>query len=101
MKMDTCIRDFFKNSLVSSGEVRASEDISETQAVEDNAAQISGINNKTECSVAMATIQKRRVCIVKKRKWNNNYIAYVFFAQKRGFEPLSFGALSVLHSCLW
>ena len=63
IKMD--IRNFYKNTVVSSSEVRVSEDISETHEAEDNATQISGINNETdECSVAMATIQKRRECNV-------------------------------------
>ena len=55
MKMDIC--NFFKNSVVTSSVVRVSEDISKTHAAEDNAAQVSGINNETdECSVTMATI---------------------------------------------
>ena len=82
--MNTCIHDFFKNSLVSLSEVRSSEDISETHAAEDNAAQNSGINNeRDECSVAMATIQKRRICIVKKRKSNDTCTAYGFFRTKK------------------
>ena len=57
MKMD--IHNFFKNGVVGPSEVCASEDISKTHAAQDNAAQISGINNETdECSVAMATIKK-------------------------------------------
>ena len=80
MKMDIC--NFFKNSGVSS-----SEDICETHAAEDNAAQVSGINNETdECSVAMATIEKRRVCNVKKRKWKDVYTIYAVvgcIAQKK------------------
>ena len=83
MKMD--IRNFFKNSVVSSIEVHASEDISKTHVAEYNAAQISWIKNEIdECSVAMATIQKRRVCSVKKRKGNNNYTAYGFYRTKKG-----------------
>ena len=75
MKMDIC--NFFKNTVVSSSEVRASEDISQTHVAEDNAAQVSGINNETdECSVAMETIQERRICNVKKHKWNDNYTGY-------------------------
>ena len=55
MKIDTHI--FFKNSVVTINEVRASEDISKTHTAENNASQVSGINNETdECSVAMATI---------------------------------------------
>ena len=85
MKMDIC--NLFNNSVVSSSEVRASEDISETHAAEDNPAQVSGINNETlEWFVAMKTIQKRRVCNVKKRKWNDDYTAYAvmgFIAQKK------------------
>ena len=30
----------------------------------------------------MATIQKRKVCNIKKCKWNNNYIAYGFYCTK-------------------
>ena len=70
--------------MVSSSGVRAREDISETQEAEDNATQISGINNETdECSVAMATILKRSECNVKKRKWNDNYTAFGFYRSKK------------------
>ena len=55
--MKTDIRNFFKNTVVTSSKVRASEDISETHEAEDNATQISGINNETdECCIAMVTI---------------------------------------------
>ena len=86
--------------MVSLSEVRVSEDISETHLAENNAALVSGINNETnECSVAMATIQRRRVCSVKKYKWNNNYTACGFY-RKKNFEPLFFASFSVSHSCL-
>ena len=89
--MKMVIRNFFRNNVVSSSAVRASEDISETHAVEDNTAQVSGINNETdECSVAMASIQKRKACNVKKCKWNINYTAYAvmgFIAQKEAVNP--------------
>ena len=39
MKIDIC--NFFKNSVVSSSEVLASEEISEMHVAEDNAVQIS------------------------------------------------------------
>ena len=82
MKID--IRSFFKNSVVSSSEVRVNDDIRETHTAKDNAAQVTGFNNETdECSVAMATIQKRKVSNVKKRKWNDNYTAYFFIVQKK------------------
>ena len=83
--------------------VCASEDNSETYTAEDNAAQVSGINNETdECSVAMATIQKRRVSNITKCKWNDNYTGYGLYRTiKRDFEPLCFSALSILHSCFW
>ena len=82
------IRNFFKNSVVSSSEVRVNDDIRETHTAEDNAAQVTGINNETdECSVAMATIQKRKVCNVKKRKWNDNYTAYGFYRTKEVLNP--------------
>ena len=77
------IRNFFKNSVVSSSEVRVNDDIRETHTAEDNAAQVTGTNNETgECSAAMATTQKRKVCNVKKRKWNDNYTAYGFYRTK-------------------
>ena len=54
------IGNFFKNSVVSSSEVRVNDDIRETHTAEKNAAQVIGINNETdECYVAMATIQKK------------------------------------------
>ena len=81
MKID--IRNFYKNSVVSSSEVRVNDDIRETHTAEDNAAQVTGINNETgECSAAMATTQKRKVCNVKKRKWNDNYTVYRFYCTK-------------------
>ena len=81
MKLDIC--NFFKNSVVSSSEVRVNDNIRETHTAEDNAAQVTGINNETdECSVAMATIQKRKVRNVKKHKWNDNYTAYGFYCTK-------------------
>ena len=62
------IRNFYTNSAVSSSEVRVNDDIRKTHTAEGNAAQVTGINNETdECSVAMGTIQKRKVCNVKKR----------------------------------
>ena len=82
MKID--IRNFFKNSVVSSIEVRVNDDIRETHTAEDNVAQVTRINNETdECSVAMVTIQKRKVCNVKKRKWNDNYTACGFYSTKK------------------
>ena len=58
MKMD--IRNFFKNSVVSSSEVRVNDDIRETHTAEDNAAQVTGINNETgDCSAAMALKRER------------------------------------------
>ena len=54
MKMD--IRNFFKNNVVSSSEVRVNDDIRKTHTAENNAAQVTGINNETgDCSAAMAT----------------------------------------------
>ena len=55
------IRNFFKNSVVSSSEVRVNDDIRETHTAEDNAAQVTGTNNETgECFAAMATTQRER-----------------------------------------
>ena len=77
------LRNFFRNSEISLRGVRVNEDIGETQAAEVNATQVSGINDETsECSVAMATIQ-RSTCIINKRKWNDDYTAYGFCRTKR------------------
>ena len=42
------IRNFFKNSVVSSSEVCVNGNIRETHTAEDNAAQVTVINNETD-----------------------------------------------------
>ena len=59
MKMN--IRNFFKNSVVSSSEVRVNDDIRETHTAEDNAAQVTRINNETgDCSVQWQLLKRER-----------------------------------------
>ena len=69
--------------MLSSSEVRVSENISEAHAPEMNVAQVSTINSKTdECSVATAIIQKKSLCNLAKGKWKDNHTAYGLYRTK-------------------
>jgi len=91
---DSCEKDHSNYQSKDFGESGESKDVSKSHA-ECNVTHFSGDNVVNQLrTVAKKAIQTKKVYILMKRKWHDDY-------KRRNSGPISFSALPVLYNCIW